>query len=297
MRKQNRGFFSLLGVSFALIALGLGATASAYQLKMLHSCVGPGQWFTLERVITEIPAEPVRVNEFIVLDIQGMFWFWPSWTSDFDYLAGVLDSETEEWKLIMEFIWPEGFGAMDGLKFYGALMNEDMTALIGELAFIEWSFTEDQAGFELGTTRFAEGGTIPERFSCNGDNISPPLWWSNPPVGTQSFAMIMDDPDAPGGTWTHWVIYNIPADVLNFSENIPADPEWSDGTRQGLNSWGAYGYGGPCPPSGTHRYYFKLYALDAILDLEPGASVSELEQAMTGHILEEIQLMGRYSSD
>jgi Raf kinase inhibitor-like YbhB/YbcL family protein len=142
---------------------------------------------------------------------------------------------------------------------------------------------------------FEEGGDIPQKYSCDGEDISPPLSWSGAPETTKSFALISDDPDAPMGTWVHWVIYNIPGSSSGLDEDVPADETLSDGSMQGQNSWNRIGYGGPCPPGGTHRYYFKLYALDTELDLKPGASKKELERAMKGHVVAEEQIMGRFS--
>ena len=142
---------------------------------------------------------------------------------------------------------------------------------------------------------FEEGGDIPQKYSCDGEDISPPLSWSGAPETTKSFALISDDPDAPMGTWVHWVIYNIPGSSSGLDEDVPADETLSDGSMQGQNSWNRIGYGGPCPPGGTHRYYFKLYALDTELDLKTGASKKELERAMKGHVVAEEQIMGRFS--
>jgi len=147
----------------------------------------------------------------------------------------------------------------------------------------------------LTSTAFNEGEKIPVKYTCDGEDISPPLSWSNAPEGTKSFALISDDPDAPMGIWVHWVIFNIPSDVNNLPEDIPADGILDDGTVHGTNDFRMYGYGGPCPPGGTHRYYFKLYALDTVLDLEPGASKKTLERSIKKHILGQAQLMGTYS--
>jgi Raf kinase inhibitor-like YbhB/YbcL family protein len=147
----------------------------------------------------------------------------------------------------------------------------------------------------LTSPAFSEGAAIPEKYSCDGEDISPALEWSNPPDGTQSFALIMDDPDAPLGDWVHWVLYNIPANVRSLPENISSDAALPDGSQHGTNGWKDYGYGGPCPPRGTHRYFFKLYALDSLLDAEPGLSKQKLLDAMQGHILAEGQLMGTYT--
>jgi len=145
------------------------------------------------------------------------------------------------------------------------------------------------------SSAFGEGGMISQQYTCDGKNVSPPLKWSEPPEETGSFALISDDPDAPAGTWVHWVVYNIPADVRELPENIPSTENLSDGTVQGITDFRSIGYGGPCPPSGTHRYYFKVYALDAMLDLSSGASKQQLLAAMEGHILAQGELMGRYA--
>jgi Raf kinase inhibitor-like YbhB/YbcL family protein len=149
--------------------------------------------------------------------------------------------------------------------------------------------------FALSSSEFAHEAPIPARFSCDGENISPPLAWGDPPPGAKSLALISDDPDAPGGTWVHWVLYNIPSDLRALPESISAEAELSDGSRHGENSFGRLDYGGPCPPGGTHRYFFKLYALDVMLELEPGADKEMLLQAMEGHILGETELMGTYT--
>jgi len=149
--------------------------------------------------------------------------------------------------------------------------------------------------FELTSTAFVEGEPIPSKYTCDGEDISPPLQWRDPPEGTRSFALIVDDPDAPIGTWVHWVLYNLPAGTRNLAEAIPPDAELSDGSRHGNSSWRRLGYGGPCPPRGTHRYFFKLYALDTVLDLKAGANKKKLLRAMEGHILSQTELMGVYS--
>jgi len=141
---------------------------------------------------------------------------------------------------------------------------------------------------------FVEGGMIPPKYTCDGQDISPPLEWKELPANAKSLALIVDDPDAPMGTWVHWVMHNIPSDLVKLPEDVRPEKESKNGIRQGMNSWPRIGYGGPCPPGGTHRYYFKLYALDAVLDLAPGATKAQLIQAMTGHILSEAMLMGKY---
>lgn len=141
---------------------------------------------------------------------------------------------------------------------------------------------------------FTEGGTIPSKYTCDGKNISPPLKWAGATPAAKSFALISDDPDAPMGTWVHWVMWNIPANVNELAENIPTDKDLPNGSKQGITDFRRYGYGGPCPPSGTHRYYFKLYALDTMLDLPANTTKADLLNAMKGHILAEGQLMAKY---
>ena len=147
---------------------------------------------------------------------------------------------------------------------------------------------------QLTSTAFIEGAMIPQRYTCDGENISPPLVWAGVPSGTRSLALICDDPDAPVGTWDHWVLYNIPADTAGLQESIPEKTILDTGAVHGSNSWGRIGYGGPCPPGGTHRYFFKLFALDTLLDLKSGATTSQLLEAMEGHVLTQGQLMGKY---
>ncbi len=147
---------------------------------------------------------------------------------------------------------------------------------------------------KIQSSEFKEGDTIPVKYTCDDIDISPPIEWSNVPAGTKVFALICDDPDAPGATWVHWVLFNIPGDLRKLPENVPVTETLSNGARQGKTDFGSIGYGGPCPPGGTHRYYFKIYALDSELDSNPGITKKELLKAMEGHILEEGQLMGRY---
>jgi len=147
----------------------------------------------------------------------------------------------------------------------------------------------------VSSTAFQESGMIPAKYTCDGNDVSPPLEWAGIPEGTKSLALIGDDPDAPIGTWVHWVMWNIPPDVTGLAEDVPPDPALPNGSRQGITDFGHPGYGGPCPPSGTHRYSFKIYALDTMLDLPNRARKADLLQAMKGHVLAEGQLMGRYS--
>ena len=145
------------------------------------------------------------------------------------------------------------------------------------------------------STAFSEGSMIPQNYACDGEDISPPLAWSGVPDGTKSLALICDDPDAPMGTWVHWVLFNIPAHIMELPANISPEKIIQNGAKHGINDFRKFGYGGPCPPGGTHRYYFKLYALDTEINVEAGINKAQLLQAMEGHILAEGQLMGRYS--
>ncbi|MCE5215084.1 MAG: YbhB/YbcL family Raf kinase inhibitor-like protein [Methanobacterium sp.] len=148
---------------------------------------------------------------------------------------------------------------------------------------------------KITSTVFDEGGVIPNIYSCNGINISPPLNWNDLPEDTESIALICEDPDAPGGIWTHWIIFNLPADTRNLPEHIMGREELDNGARHGLNDFGSVGYGGPCPPSGTHRYYFKIYALDIKLDLTSLIGRSDFLKGIQGHILDEGQIMGVFT--
>lgn len=142
---------------------------------------------------------------------------------------------------------------------------------------------------------FDEGEPIPLRHTCDGEDLSPSLEWSGLPEGTASLALVADDPDAPVGTWVHWVLYGISPERSGLPEGIPPREEVLDGARQGRNDFRRIGYGGPCPPrNGAHRYYFKLYALDEDPGLGPGATAGELASAVEGHVLAEAQLMGTY---
>jgi len=153
---------------------------------------------------------------------------------------------------------------------------------------------DEKMAITVSSSAFEQAGTIPSKYTCDGRDISPPLQWDSVPQGTKSIALICDDPDAPMGTWVHWVMWNIPADTRQLPENIPADKLLADGSMQGITDFQRTGYGGPCPPSGTHRYYFKIYALDTSLDLTSSSTKPDLLKAMQGHILAEGQLMGKY---
>ncbi|MFO0866954.1 MAG: YbhB/YbcL family Raf kinase inhibitor-like protein [Gemmataceae bacterium] len=149
--------------------------------------------------------------------------------------------------------------------------------------------------FRLRSSAFGEGQTIPKKYTGDGDDVSPPLEWSAPPNETASLALICDDPDAPRQTWVHWVLFNIPAELRSLAEGISSDGQAAGIGVQGKNDFDDLRYGGPAPPRGKpHRYFFKLYALDAHLDLREGATKEELLAAMQGHVLGEAQTMGTY---
>jgi Raf kinase inhibitor-like YbhB/YbcL family protein len=148
---------------------------------------------------------------------------------------------------------------------------------------------------QLTSSAFSAGETIPKKFTCDGPDLSPKLTWSPPPSDTQSFALIMDDPDAPMGTWVHWVLFDLPANTQELPEGVAKQEQLASGARQGRNDFGKIGYGGPCPPSGKpHRYFFKLYALDVKLGLKAGATKADVEGTMKGHIRAQAELIGKY---
>jgi len=151
---------------------------------------------------------------------------------------------------------------------------------------------------QLSSSAFPHRGEIPERYTCDGADLSPPLIWNGAPEGAKSLVLIVDDPDAPDPaapkmTWVHWVLYNIPVSSTGLSEGVEVG-NFPRGTQEGLNDWKRTGYGGPCPPLGTHRYFHKLYALDVILPDYHGPTKAQLEKAMEGHILEKAELIGVY---
>jgi Raf kinase inhibitor-like YbhB/YbcL family protein len=148
---------------------------------------------------------------------------------------------------------------------------------------------------QLKASAFQAGSDIPAQFTWDGSDISPALSWTAPPKGTQSVVLVMRDPDAPRGTFVHWVLYNLPADERELPEDVPPQRTLPSSARQRRNDFGRVGYGGPCPPPGPpHRYYFRLYALDTRLDLKAGAARAQLDRAMRGHVLAQAELMARY---
>lgn len=149
--------------------------------------------------------------------------------------------------------------------------------------------------FRIESAAFTAGAAIPRKHTCDSADVSPPLRWAEPPAGTKMFALICDDPDAPAGTWVHWVIYSIPPGATGLAEGVPPSKTLADGSKQGVNDFGKVGYGGPCPPRGKpHRYFFKLYALGADPGLGPGASKGQLLKAIEGKLLAQAELIGTY---
>lgn len=149
--------------------------------------------------------------------------------------------------------------------------------------------------FELHSSAFGQDQTIPRRYTCDGADLSVPLSWTGAPEKAEAFVIVADDPDAPRGNWVHWVVYDLPADTNGLPEGISHDEIVAYEAHQGRNDFGKIGYGGPCPPAGSaHRYFFKLYALDAKTGLHPGATKAEIEKAIEGHVIGETQLVGLY---
>lgn len=173
-----------------------------------------------------------------------------------------------------------------------------LTLVVPVAAFAAGNGESKEGGtttMQLSSTAFASETTIPVKFTCKGEDISPPLQWTNVPQGVKSFALLVEDPDAPMGIWIHWVYFNIPASTRSLSEALPSGARLHDGSVQGVGSAGEHRYQGPCPPSGRHRYFFKLFALDTTLGIAPSANKQRLLDAMKGHVLAEGQLMGYFS--
>jgi Raf kinase inhibitor-like YbhB/YbcL family protein len=187
-------------------------------------------------------------------------------------------------------------------NFYNGETMKKILCLLGLLTFLFVYFSLDESGaqvkggnnMQMKSSAFKSGARIPAKHTCDGVDVSPPLEWGKLPAGTKYLALICDDPDAPMGTWVHWVLYDVPASAGGLPEKLPPLKELADGTKQGMNDFRAIGYGGPCPPSGEHRYFFRLYALDGPTGLKPGATKAQLLAAMKGHILAEAELMGKY---
>ncbi len=149
---------------------------------------------------------------------------------------------------------------------------------------------------KVSSSGFSNMGFIPKKYTCDGENVSPEIVIENIPDATKSLVLINDDPDAPVGTWDHWILFNIPpSNKVVIPEGIKPEKEFGNGMRHGVNSWGRIGYGGPCPPSGVHRYFFKVYALDITLNLPPGSTKKDILKAMENHVLGYGELVGKYS--
>lgn len=182
----------------------------------------------------------------------------------------------------------------------GCLLAVGLSACQGQSAAKDPSKLQEstaapgRSAMELRSDAITPGGLIPKNYTCDGDNISPPLSWTNVPDSAKSLALIVDDPDAPAKVWVHWVVYNIPPHDLALPQNFGREAMLGNGIRQGTNDFRQTGYDGPCPPSGTHRYQFKLYALDETLALQPNASKDDVVKAMQGHVLEQVTLEGNY---
>lgn len=174
------------------------------------------------------------------------------------------------------------------------MKNKIFFAVVLLIIFCAANVLAEGGEMKIQSSAFNNEDMIPKKYTCDGQDISPSLEWTGVPESAKSLVLISDDPDAPMGTWIHWVMFNIPPNVSSLSEAVPSEETLSDGTIQGITSFGKSGYGGPCPPGGTHRYFFKLYALDTQLDLGPSATKKDVEKAMKGHVLAESQVMGKY---
>ena len=200
----------------------------------------------------------------------------------------------------LEFFNSQVFGATgrDGRRYSNACLGVAHLTLATVLSFLaaSASLAQNSAGkFVLITPAFREGSTIPTQFTCSGANVSPALTWNQPPPRTRTFVLVVDDPDAPGGTWVHWVVYNLPSSARQLPEHVPAGDVVTGGGRQGVNDFPMDGYGGPCPPPGKpHRYFFRLYALDAALNLQTPVRRKDVDTAMKGHVLAQAELMGTF---
>lgn len=148
---------------------------------------------------------------------------------------------------------------------------------------------------KIKSSAFEEGEIIPKKYSCEGVNVSPPLQWSSSPADVESFVLICEDPDAPSGLWAHWIIFNLPAETTALPEFIMEREVLENGAQQGLNDFGTIGYRGPCPPGGTHRYYYRIFALDIMLHLTSRINRQDLLEAMIGHIIDQGHIMGIYT--
>jgi len=170
-----------------------------------------------------------------------------------------------------------------------------LAAPLGSCRGEEVAVTKEKRTLHLTSTAFDNGSVIPAVYSCKGKNLSPPLTFGGVPKEAKGLVLVMDDPDAPLRTWVHWVVYDLPPTTTDLKEAVASLEKLNSGGTHGQNSWKKLGYGGPCPPSGTHRYFFKLYALDTLLALPPGATKEQVTKAMEGHILAGGELVGLFS--
>jgi hypothetical protein len=216
------------------------------------------------------------------------------WISSW-YSKRVYKIDIENMKVLGSFVSPVNLTT--GIAWDGAYMW--VTGTNSDLYQVEIKDANQNAGgkdmeIKVISAVFKDGEMIPKKHTCDGEEVSPPISWSGVPKSTESIALISDDPDAPGRVWVHWVIFNIPPVSSGLPEGVPAQEILPDGSRQGINDSHQIGYGSPCPPSGTHRYYFKIYALDSMMDIKSGATKNDLLKAMKDHVLAEGQIMGRY---
>lgn len=185
-----------------------------------------------------------------------------------------------------------------GILFRRALISALFLHIVSHSAACQTSAAENggkAVSLTISSSSFGNGGTIPKKFTCDAEDVSPQLSWNGAPSGTKSFALLADDPDAPVGNWNHWTMWNAPAESHGLAEGVSKAGQLPDGTQQGMNDFRKIGYNGPCPPPGNpHRYYFKLFALDTKLTLKERSGKHELESAMKGHVLAQAEWMGKY---
>lgn len=174
-------------------------------------------------------------------------------------------------------------------------MKRRLSIVVGLFLFVARPIAGGPMTLQVTSSAFSEGSSIPTQYTCDGKDVSPPLSWTGLPAATKSVALVCDDPDAPAGVWVHWVVYNLPLSSSGLPEGVPPRDEITGGGLQGKNDFRKTGYGGPCPPGGTHRYVFTLYALDSDVKLPAGATKAQLLGAIRGHVLAEGKLTGKYS--